>query len=121
MTIYFPPNNNGEKRAILHTGDNFKKNLTFYAIFGWSDVDISGVTATINNDLQGIMHCNYGYDKTCNFASNEWNCHDTNSFCLNQFNRFVFFVHISFICCKIMINPPIFWSIFAHISQMLLH
>ena len=34
MTIFFPPNLDGVKRAFLSTGDNFKTNLTFYAIYG---------------------------------------------------------------------------------------
>ena len=87
MSIYFPPNNFGDKRAILHTGNNFKSDLSFYAVFGWQDIDLSGFTGTINNDLQGVMHCSYGYYETCDMSQNEWSCKDKNSFCINPLNR----------------------------------
>ena len=91
MQIYFPPNLDGEKRAILNTGNNLKQNLTFYAIFGWADIDISGFTGTINNDINGTMHCSYGYEQECKFASDKWSCLNQKDFCnINSLNGFVF-------------------------------
>ena len=85
--IWFPPKQGNETRAQIYVGANNDFNgyygyhpLSFYAIHGWSDVDI-----ITDDDIWtfhgGTMHCGYNYTDSCLFASDGWRCNASNTIC----------------------------------------
>eukprot|EP01084_Bolivina_argentea_P094793 170458_1 len=70
INIYFPPHNNGIKRGIIGRFDGTGlQSPTFYAINGWSDVDMIidyiGISGYIIN---GQMFCSNNYSESCNLT-----------------------------------------------------
>lgn len=112
MTIYFPPNENGNKRSYLNTGDNMKESLTFYAVYGWLDIDTSAYIGTYD-DIEGTMYCGFWYQYSCNFDEDDWICENSNDYCNNpptphissRFCLYTLSVHTLYI--NIMENAPI--------------
>ena len=84
LTIYFPPNINGNKKAKIEAADeSFSAGmgdpLQFYAIHGWNDIDIRYGG---NWDYhEGIMHCKSDYSSSCTFKPDAWTCADPDDFC----------------------------------------
>jgi len=80
MSVYAPPNDNGDKRAILAIGDSFKHDITLYAVFGWRDIDMSRFTGQYTQ-IEGEMFCSYEYDAHCVLDQNQWQCENANHEC----------------------------------------
>lgn len=85
LSVYLPPNWNGDPRATLSVDS--MHSLQLYALFGWQDVDI----AVIHDELEaaypnghGTMHCGDDYDSACAFTFGDWACADTLSACYGQ-------------------------------------
>jgi len=81
MTVYFPPNQSGEKIGALNTGNNFKRALKLYAVYGWLDVDTSGVTGDASSNIDAVMHCSWWYETHCVVAVDEWRCNEEQHTC----------------------------------------
>ena len=86
VTIYFPPSNNGIPRANI-TGDNSLSAgtfpvvpLQFYAINGWSDVNVVNYEGDFTYP-QGDMYCLSDYSSQCDFATNAWACDSAADLC----------------------------------------
>ena len=86
VTIHFPPNVGGTPVATI-TGDNSLSAgispsvpLQFYAINGWSDVNVVGYTGDFSYP-QGDMYCTNDYSVSCNFASAAWACDNPTDLC----------------------------------------
>merc|ERR1719474_1781597 len=78
LTVYFPPNVDGSAVATVSAGDDSGlngrgKELQFYAINGWADVDIVDYTGSYQFH-DGQMHCGFEYGTTCNFHDSNWSC-----------------------------------------------
>eukprot|EP01084_Bolivina_argentea_P061534 112471_1 len=89
MTVYCPPNINGNKKCII-PGDNamggkHEPYMQFYAINGWNDIDFSGYTGSSNR--RGTMHCTNDYSQSCSIDSNSvtpyWTCTNENNICMH--------------------------------------
>jgi len=83
MSIYFPPNNNGQKISFLNVGNNFKHALKLYAIYGWLDVDASGYTGDFEEEIDGVMYCTFWYESSCQIEDNGWECDNNGDYCNN--------------------------------------
>ena len=80
LSIYFPPNHDGQKVAYLNTGDNMKQSLNFYAIYGWLDIDTSGFIGD-HSGFIGEMHCSFWYQQRCDFHSDHLSCANGSDLC----------------------------------------
>ena len=95
LTIYFPPNHNGQPRAKIHgsltglsAGLNLATPLQFYATNGWKDVNITTTTSSASASHSyeyhfGTMHCTNTFSTCCPFKSDGWECANTNDICNN--------------------------------------
>eukprot|EP01084_Bolivina_argentea_P188126 323929_1 len=91
MTLFFPPNDNGKKKAFLSdfdrglsAGNLNEKSLQFYAINGWHDIDITPGSGFTFNNHAGFMYCTPNYIHSCEFNSNAWSCANITDICNNQ-------------------------------------
>merc|ERR1712013_933666 len=79
LTIYFPENDNGEKKGIISAGDNSfsssnaRNGMQFYAKNGWSDVSIINYSGAFIH-MDGAMHCGADYAIECALSSTAWAC-----------------------------------------------
>eukprot|EP01084_Bolivina_argentea_P215009 364989_1 len=90
LTIFFPPNSNGEKKAIILAGDQFSAGINdipmqFYAYNGWNDINIFEYIGTYDHQI-GTIHCGSVYDNSCSFKSNAWECVNKNDICNHAIN-----------------------------------
>ena len=94
ITLYLPPNVNGQAQATVDGADNGLSQgdsgsifdgepdapLQFYAIYGWHDIDIVGYIGDYSFHA-GTMYCEVGYTSSCSFATNGWTCANTDDIC----------------------------------------
>eukprot|EP01083_Nonionella_stella_P314102 1130328_1 len=88
ITLYVPPNNQGIPRTQLigadiglSAGSGMAYPLQFYAIYSWLDLNITTAPTFTFAAHKGTMHCGTGYTSTCDFASNAWQCANTDDSC----------------------------------------
>eukprot|EP01084_Bolivina_argentea_P157442 274369_1 len=95
LSIYFPANTNGKPNGIINVGNNFNsvsKQLKFYAINGWIDINTSLYNGNFQkgNEGQGIngsMFCSPHYNEQCILNPYKWECNDIDHICNNYTRR----------------------------------
>jgi len=83
ITVYCPPNSNGDKNCIL-TGEskNINRDIQIYAMYGWNDVVIDTMGTLWTADINGgSMYCGNDYEFEC--ILDNWNCSNNNDTCIN--------------------------------------
>ena len=85
VTVYCPPQINGEKMCILEGGDKLQI-LDVYAVNSWDDIEF--ITPLRCQWNKSTMHCDDDYGESCIFGGKEskeihpdWQCNDHSSSC----------------------------------------
>eukprot|EP01084_Bolivina_argentea_P046246 85166_1 len=81
QSIWFPPKDGTSLKNLIYGRDdsfsdgNGRAPQLFYAINGWSDINIEYDTQNKNWQYHsGTMYCNINYIQSCSFASNSFSC-----------------------------------------------
>jgi len=77
ITVYCPPNVNGNRRCTLQGnnqlgGSSASNAISIFAPNSWSDVRFQ--TASKSNNYLGTMHCTADYSASCAIDADEWQC-----------------------------------------------
>eukprot|EP01084_Bolivina_argentea_P272144 463265_1 len=84
LTIYCPPNTNGDKHCFMEGNNNLNRDANggtiIYAIHGFDDIQIT-YSGTFDASHGGQMFCGNHYDLLCDIKSDDWSCTNGNHHC----------------------------------------